>query len=103
MMMRKKRRIKRSELLLCCALLAGCGSGSRSGDADADVPAEPVSALLVRHCSVCHAPPSPRLHAKSEWPNVIARMDMHRVEARMPALSRDEHDEVLAYLQAHAK
>lgn len=28
-------------------------------------------------CSQCHALPNPNQHSKSEWPNVIARMEGH--------------------------
>ena len=28
-------------------------------------------------CSQCHALPNPNQHSKSEWPNVIARMEDH--------------------------
>jgi hypothetical protein len=95
--------MKGSELLLCCLLLAGCGSGSRTEDAEVDTTSTPPAAILVKHCSTCHAPPSPRLHTKEEWPNVVARMEMHRLDARMPALTKSEQDDVLSYLQAHAK
>lgn len=101
--MRKMQRMKGSELLLFCLLLAGCGSSSRTDDADVDATPNPPAAILVKHCSTCHAPPSPKLHSKEEWPNVVGRMEMHRLDARMPALSKSEQNDVISYLQAHAK
>ncbi|HKJ83252.1 MAG TPA: hypothetical protein VJ961_04440 [Mariprofundaceae bacterium] len=89
-------------MLLCCALIAGCGSGSRTDDTQASASASTAD-ILVQHCSACHAPPSPKLHSKDEWPRVVARMERHRLDGRLPALSTQEQDEVVAYLQAHAK
>jgi mono/diheme cytochrome c family protein len=86
-----------------CILLAGCsGGGSGTGGHTADTAAVQHSGVLGQHCSACHAPPSPKLHSKSEWPSVVARMDMHRMEARMPALTDQQRKQVLAYLESHA-
>lgn len=95
--------MKTSKALVCCALLAGCsGSGTSEQPAHvADVQSH--HGVLGKYCSVCHAPPSPRLHSKAEWPSVISRMDLHRVEARLPALTDSERQQVLAYLQSHAE
>ena len=96
--------MKRNRALLYCILLAGCsggGSGS-AGHAPDTAAVQPPAGVLGQHCSQCHAAPSPDLHSKSEWPSVVARMEMHRVEARMPALTDHERQDVLAYLQSHA-
>jgi len=58
---------------------------------------------MVQHCSACHAPPSAKLHSSEEWTAVINRMDLHRLEARMPSLTDSDRAAVLAYLQSHAK
>ena len=95
--------MKTSRAQVCCALLAGCsGCGTSEQPAHvADVQGH--HGVLGKCCSVCHAPPSPRLHSKAEWPSVISRMDLHRVEARLPALTDSERQQVLAYLQSHAE
>jgi mono/diheme cytochrome c family protein len=97
--------MNRNKALLACILLAGC-SGSGSGTADhtskSTATVQQHTGVLGQHCSACHAPPSPKLHSKSEWPSVVARMDMHRMDARMPALTDQERQDVLDYLESHA-
>ena len=90
-----------SKALIYCALLAGC-SGSGTPEKSAHVATVQQHGVLGQYCSECHAPPSPRLHSKSEWPSVLSRMDLHRVEARLPALTPSQRKAVLAYLQSHA-
>ncbi len=95
--------MKTSKALVCCALLAGC-SGSGTSEQPAHVADVQIHhGVLGKYCSECHAPPAPRLHSKAEWPSVVSRMDMHRMEARLPALTKSEHEQVLAYLQSHAE
>ena len=99
--MRIRTSLKASKALICCALLAGCsGSGTSKQSHVADV--QQYHGVLGKYCAACHAPPSPHLHSKAEWPSVVSRMDMHRMEARMPALTASQHQEVLGYLQSHA-
>ena len=103
-MKRPKASMKRNRALLYCLLLAGCGSNGGTADHHAADAASVQSrnGVLGKYCSSCHAPPSPKLHSKSEWPGVVARMNLHRVEARMTALTDPERQQVLAYLQSHA-
>lgn len=95
--------MKTGKALICCALLAGCsGSGTPEKAASvADAPSH--HGVLGKYCSECHVPPAPTMHSRDEWPSVVSRMDMHRMEARLPALTADEHKAVLAYLQSHAE
>lgn len=88
---------------LLLAACSGGGSGS-AGSSGAIAPDETSAApILVKHCSACHAPPSAKEHRREEWPSVIERMNMHRLQARMPTLDDKEKQAVLAFLQTHAK
>jgi hypothetical protein len=95
--------MKASRALICCALLAGCSGSGTSNPTEHVADAQKHHGVLGKYCSECHAPPAPRLHAKAEWPSVVSRMDMHRMEARLPALTASQHQEVLTYLQSHAE
>ena len=45
------------------------------------------AAFLVSYCTQCHALPSPRMHAATEWPPVVARMtERMRMMARMEGM-----------------
>jgi Dihaem cytochrome c len=103
-MKRPRKNIKINSALLGCILIAGCGGGGSgtTGQASNTAVVQSRNSVLGKYCSACHAPPSPDLHSKSEWPGVVDRMNMHRVEARMSALTDHERQEVLAYLQSHA-
>jgi len=54
-------------------------------------------------CSQCHAPPRPSAHLAEEWPTVIARMQDHRIESRIPPMMANEAVAVREYLTKHAK
>jgi hypothetical protein len=53
-------------------------------------------------CSRCHALPDPRVHSKTDWPIVFARMErnMERMKVAPPVGQKTE--EILDYLQATA-
>ncbi|MDX8406148.1 MAG: hypothetical protein R8K50_08375 [Mariprofundus sp.] len=54
-------------------------------------------------CSQCHAPARPSAHTAAEWPSVIARMQDHRIESRIPPMLASESIAVRDYLIAHAR
>lgn len=68
---------------------------------------ESESALLVaRHCTACHAVPTPQIHSAADWPLVARRMWL-----RIDGLSEDydiprptvaERTAILRYLSRHA-
>ncbi|OIO70059.1 MAG: hypothetical protein AUJ56_06280 [Zetaproteobacteria bacterium CG1_02_49_23] len=55
------------------------------------------------YCSSCHAPPLPDAHVAKEWPNVIARMQQHRVERRMDPIIAQDMQILRRYLERFAK
>lgn len=95
-------RIGRGELWLC-GMLAACGGGTGSSGSGTAAIAEAPPPIMVQHCSACHAPPSAKEHSREEWPSVIERMNLHRLEARMPSLDDKDKQAVLAYLLPNAK
>lgn len=62
--------------------------------------------LLQQTCTQCHNLPGPGLHTASEWPQVLARMNMRMQMMRgimgVVAPTGAELETVLAYLQEHA-
>jgi len=58
--------------------------------------------VFKKFCSSCHGLPSPTVHKADEWPNVIERMQTHRVKNAYLPLSNDEKKELINYLQENA-
>jgi len=56
-----------------------------------------------RQCSTCHRPPMPDAHVADAWPEVLIRMQQHKEQRGLLVMSNVEQQQVLAYLQAHAK
>ena len=54
-------------------------------------------------CSQCHAPSLPSAHTAAEWPSVIARMQMHRIERRIPPIMAADMVRVRDYLTRYAR
>jgi hypothetical protein len=59
--------------------------------------------LLRRYCGRCHAPPAPAAHAAREWPQVVARMKQHMLTQGKALPSREQFQEITAYLQRYAE
>jgi len=58
--------------------------------------------VYANSCSGCHIPSLPDAHSAIEWPGIIARMQQHRMESRMPAITSQDILTVRDYLVAHA-
>ena len=57
----------------------------------------------LRHrCFSCHALPDPRLHAASEWPAIVARIDRNLAAAGLYRLTADEQRKIAGFLMRHA-
>lgn len=93
--------------LCLCLVLAACNNDSRNSSVRAhEGLALQIAAdigPLQTWCAQCHAPPSPRLHKRDEWSAVVRRMAHHRLDARMPTMSDEEHKKVVAWLQQYAQ
>jgi len=61
------------------------------------------SSLLQKWCSDCHAPPRPASHKAREWPNVVARMQNHRITEGLAKIDDQNLGKLLEYLQSHAQ
>lgn len=86
------------------ALLVACNGGDEPRVSEIDYP-EPAShgAELYRDfCGGCHAPPSPASHPAAEWPNIVFRMEQHRVSQSLAPMNEAQRKELIAYLQRHA-
>jgi len=97
----------RSALLLCVGLmlvgLVACDSGS-SPKQMIDYPEMDSQAFqnYRAQCSECHVPPRTTAHTAAEWPSVIARMQQHRVQRRIPPMAVSEMLAVKDYLVRNA-
>jgi len=58
--------------------------------------------VFARQCSQCHAPPQPTAHIRVEWPNVIARMQLHLVQRSMAPMPEADIAVLRRYLENHA-
>lgn len=93
-------------VLLVSLLLVGCtGSddADRIGESHYPQPSSPGAKLLKHFCSECHAPPFPSTHLAAEWPNVVLRMQQHRISKVLTPMSKAQIRELTTYLQRNAK
>jgi hypothetical protein len=86
--------------------VAGCGNSAQPGnEAKTTQLAKNIDAppLLRKWCSDCHAPPSPKSHRAQEWLNVVAVMQMHRSTQGLAKINSQDLENLVSYLQSHAK
>jgi hypothetical protein len=57
--------------------------------------------LFAQTCSQCHALPDPRQHSAEQWPGVVARMEQHMRERKLPLPGKYAIEEVEAFLGRH--
>ncbi|MDH4229681.1 MAG: hypothetical protein OEW11_08065 [Nitrospirota bacterium] len=80
------------------ALLAGCMEPFEVPEAtSAD------AQLYVRRCSLCHALPDPARMTYGQWVAVVGRMAQNIRSQNVPQVPDDEYQQILRYLQRHAK
>ena len=58
---------------------------------------------FAKQCSVCHRPPMPDIHPAALWMTTVHRMQRNREKRGLPLMSDMQREQVLAYLQRHAK
>ena len=63
----------------------------------------PGALLFASSCSRCHALPDPRLYTAAEWPAIVAKMQGYMKSMGKPVLSDQDKQEIIHYLQKHAK
>ena len=59
--------------------------------------------ILKEKCSECHGAPHPDNHTADQWPNVVKRMQMHRIKKAYGAIPENDEKTLISYLQKHAK
>lgn len=59
--------------------------------------------LLQAYCSECHGVPSPTDHIAAHWPNVVERMQTHRIQTAYEAVPDKDKQIIVSYLQKYAK
>jgi len=85
--------------------LAGCQAapdGTKHVQATFPETDAPGYAVLVDACAACHAPPHPEAHSAREWPWVVQRMESHRIQRGLGAITERERKALLSYLRRHA-
>lgn len=75
------------------------------GISPADLPEResPEAELYLGRCTVCHAPPDPRLHSADEWPGVLDRMENYMAMMKRGGVTPEEKESILVYLRRHAR
>ena len=53
-------------------------------------------------CSQCHEPPDPAVHTKSEWPQVVRKMEKNIDEAGVKTPSPEEKELILEFLRRNS-
>ncbi|MEW6682813.1 MAG: hypothetical protein AB1451_07805 [Nitrospirota bacterium] len=66
-------------------------------------PDTPGLALFRQTCSRCHILPDPALHTPDEWPLVVGRMRENMERMGKPAISDQDHDEIVGYLRERSR
>ncbi len=92
-------------LVLTVLLSSGCDSKNHpQSQMTATIPnLDSVGGKIFKEfCSACHGLPSPTVHKAKEWPNVIERMQNHRIKNAYLPLSNEEKKELINYLQENA-
>ncbi|MDQ6963490.1 MAG: hypothetical protein Q9M13_01070 [Mariprofundales bacterium] len=90
-------------LLLLSLLCTACSQPSNVAQPEGDQPTDPAAIALQRNCSSCHAPPHGNRHTAAEWPQVVSRMELHRLQRGFDTIPPAERAALLALLQAGAK
>lgn len=80
-------------------LMAGCVSQPMTIPESGTAAAQ----LFATRCSSCHALPHPARNTANEWPGILALMDRRMRERHIPPINGQERDELLRYLQSHAR
>ena len=92
--------------MLASLLLIGCTGnedGGRVSENHYPQPSSPGEKLLRQFCSDCHAPPQPDTHKAEEWPNIVLRMQQHRISKALAPMNDGQIRQLAAYLQKYAK
>lgn len=92
-------------LLVASLLLIGCTGNDEAGrvvENHYPQASSPGEKLLRRFCSDCHAPPQPGTHKAAEWPNIILRMQQHRISKALVPMDEDQKRKLTAYMQKYA-
>lgn len=58
--------------------------------------------ILKEKCSQCHGAPNPNVHVAEEWPNVVRRMQTHRIRKAYGAIPEAEEQVLISYLQKYS-
>lgn len=84
----------------CCGVAAVlcCGSGA-AANAAGKLAGE---AAAQTWCTPCHALPRPTAKPARAWPNVVVRMNQHRLARGLGGIPPTEMSAITAYLQQNA-
>lgn len=93
-------------LIAALVVLAGCSHKTSnetvvSGASYPD-PESPGAVVFKNRCSECHVPPPPASRKARDWPQIVGRMQNHRIMNNFAPLTGDEMRQVLDYLQKHS-
>ncbi len=97
--------IKNNFLICLGAVLLFSACDSESNHVLMTYPEQESAAFqeFTRQCSSCHRPPMPDVHIAKDWQAVVARMQQHKEQRGLVVMSDAEQQQILSYLQAHAK
>lgn len=101
--------MKRVSSIFFCVIVAlnlsACGEKTSVSNAPAIAIPDEGSQGAVKfrtNCSNCHGVPQPSVHKADEWPNVVDRMETHRILRSFGSFTDEDRQEIISYLQKYA-
>ena len=85
------------------AMLAGCSTAGRPGGTSLPDMDSAAAQTFVNRCSTCHAIPHPGRHTYQGWLHLVPIMEQRMAERGMAALTAEDREVILAYLQENAR
>lgn len=89
-------------VLVICLLVVSCSPVDSNSKLSIPGSQSTEAKLFKKSCSGCHGTPKPQVHSSEEWPNVVNRMQQHRIKKALTPLKDSEILQIIQYLQTHS-
>ncbi len=93
----------KNALILLASLIGAAATGCATGPTSIPDASSAGARLYVSKCGACHSLPHPKRNSYREWQHLLELMQQRMAEQKMPALTGEEKEVLLGYLQRHAR